>query len=50
MTLRTVKLTQAFSSLDKYWSPRVGGDINCFQISRVSTIYAVHESRWARQI
>jgi mannose-6-phosphate isomerase-like protein (cupin superfamily) len=30
--LRKVNLEQAFASFDETWSPRVGGDINDFQI------------------
>ncbi len=32
MKLSKVNLTQAFGAFDEYWSPRVGGDINDFQI------------------
>jgi mannose-6-phosphate isomerase-like protein (cupin superfamily) len=32
MKLKTINLAQAFSSFSDYWSPRVGGDINDFQI------------------
>jgi mannose-6-phosphate isomerase-like protein (cupin superfamily) len=32
MNLSSVNLAQAFDRIDEYWSPRVGGDINQFQI------------------
>lgn len=32
MKLTKVNLAQAFGTFDEYWSPRVGGDINNFQI------------------
>lgn len=32
MTLRAVNLARAFAGITDYWRPRVGGDINDFQI------------------
>jgi quercetin dioxygenase-like cupin family protein len=32
MKLKTVNLAEAFGQFSEYWSPRVGGDINNFQI------------------
>jgi mannose-6-phosphate isomerase-like protein (cupin superfamily) len=32
MRLKTVNLIEAFGQFNEYWSPRVGGDINNFQI------------------
>lgn len=32
MKLKTVSLARAFGTFSEYWSPRVGGDINDFQI------------------
>jgi mannose-6-phosphate isomerase-like protein (cupin superfamily) len=32
MKLSTVNLANAFGTFNEYWSPRVGGDINNFQI------------------
>jgi mannose-6-phosphate isomerase-like protein (cupin superfamily) len=32
MKLKAINLAQAFTTFNEYWSPRVGGDINNFQI------------------
>ncbi len=32
MIIKTVNIAQAFSGIDRYWSPYIGGDINDFQI------------------
>ncbi len=42
VSLRKVNLTDAFASIQESWSPRVGGDINEFQIKLVKLEGAFH--------
>lgn len=41
-TLKKVNLTEAFSTFHETWSPRVGGDINDFQIKLAKLDGAFH--------
>lgn len=40
--INKVSLANAFASFDEHWSPRVGGDINNFQIKLVKMQGAFH--------
>lgn len=42
VTLKKVNLTKAFAAFDDAWSPRVGGDINDFQVKLVKLDGAFH--------
>ena len=42
VALKKVNLTKAFAAFDDAWSPRVGGDINDFQVKLVKLDGAFH--------